>query len=264
MTPQDSDWLGEAQRIAALPLPPRKLAYLRYAMGKYFDDVCEFDQAFDNFRRANELTTRIRPARDPQAMTRAVDRIIESEDREWLGRARSAPTGSEQAVFIVGMLRSGTTLAEQILASHPQVFGAGELPFWNAAADAVRSAPDHPGRELRLESQAVDYLRLASHLARYYGEYLRVMEHWRSVLPPHVMLDVPYEALVQDPERWSRRMIEHIGLPWNSHCLDSHLTARTVITASKWQVRQPITTAAVGRWRHYRVHVGPLLGLLGR
>ncbi|MGD0491433.1 MAG: tetratricopeptide repeat protein [Steroidobacteraceae bacterium] len=324
MTLQDADWLREARRIAALPLPPRKEACLRYAMGKYFDDVGEFEPAFDNFRRANELMKRIRPAYDPQTMTRSVQRIIESEGREWMGRGRCAPPGAGRSVFIVGMLRSGTTLAEQILASHPDVFGAGELPFWSAAAQTVRSAPDPPARALRLETQAVDYLRmLASQapgarrvvdkmpanflsiglihaalpnariihlrrhavdtclsiyfqhfeaalsytndlgdLARYYADYLRVMEHWRSVVPAEVILDVPYEALVHEPERWSRRMLEHIGLPWDPRCLDFHLTPRTVITASKWQVKQAITTAGVGRWRNYRAHLGALLGLL--
>lgn len=324
MTLQDANWLGEARRITELPLPPRKEACLRYAMGKYFDDVGEFEHAFDNFRRANELMKRTRPAHDPQTMTRSVQRIIASEDREWLGGGRRAPPDAGRSVFIVGMLRSGTTLAEQILASHPDVFGAGELPFWNAAAETVRSAPDPRARALRLETQAVDYLRmLASQapgarrvvdkmpanflsiglihaalpnariihlrrhvldnclsiyfqhfeaalsytndlrdLAHYYRDYLSVMEHWRSVVPAEVILDVPYEALVHEPERWSRRMIEHIGLPWDPRCLDFHLTTRTVITASKWQVKQAITTAGVGRWQNYRAHVGALLELL--
>jgi tetratricopeptide (TPR) repeat protein len=334
MTPRDSDWLGDAQRIAALPLPPRQEACLRYAMGKYFDDIADFEHAFDNFRRANELTKCTRPAHQPEAMTRIVDRIIDAEDGEWLRRTRTTPTGSptgppsgsERAVFIVGMLRSGTTLAEQILAAHPQVFGAGELPFWGAAADAVRSAPNDAVRQFRLESHAVTYLdslaslapgavrvvdkmpgnflslglihaalpkarviHLRRHpfdtclsiyfqhletalsytndlgdLARYYIDYARLMEHWHSTFPSGVILDVPYEALVQDPETWSRRMIEHIGLPWDRCCLDFHSSPRTVITASKWQVRQPITTAAVERWRNYQAHLGPLVGLLAR
>ena len=222
------------------------------------------------------------------------------------------------------MLRSGTTLAEQILASHPEIFGAGELPFWSRAAEAIRSAPDQTTRERRLEHEAAEYLRtltsqaggarrvvdkmpanflslglihaalpaarvihLRRHpldtclsiyfqhletalsytndlgdLARYYGDYARLMDHWHSLFPPGIILDVPYEALVQDPEGWSRKMIEHIGLPWDAHCLVFHSNPRTVITASKWQVRQPVTTSAVGRWRNYRAQVGPLLGLL--
>jgi hypothetical protein len=54
-------------------------------------------------------------------------------------------------------------------------------------------------------------------------------------------------------------MIDHIGLRWDPRCLEFHATARTVITASKYQVRQPITKSAVGRWKNYRAHVGPLL-----
>ena len=111
---------------------------------------------------------------------------------------------------------------------------------------------------------ALSYTNDLGDLARYYCDYARVMEHWHSIFPSGVILDVPYEALVQDPESWSRRMIEHIGLPWDRCCLDFHSSPRIVITASKWQVRQPITRAAVGRWRNYQAHLGPLLGLLAR
>jgi hypothetical protein len=111
---------------------------------------------------------------------------------------------------------------------------------------------------------ALSYTNDLGDLARYYIDYARLMEHWHSTFPSGVILDVPYEALVQDPETWSRRMIEHIGLPWDRCCLDFHSSPRTVITASKWQVRQPITTAAVERWRNYQAHLGPLVGLLAR
>jgi hypothetical protein len=82
------------------------------------------------------------------------------------------------------------------------------------------------------------------------------------VLPAGVILDVPYEELVHHPEHWSRAMVEHIGLPWDARCLDFQDTARIVSTFSKWQARQPINTASVGRWRHYEKFVGPLRALL--
>jgi hypothetical protein len=90
---------------------------------------------------------------------------------------------------------------------------------------------------------------------------VRVMNHWRSILPPQAILDVPYEGLVSDQETWSRRMLDFIGLPWDPRCLDFHATQRTVITASKWQVRQKITASSVLRWRHYEKFLGPLLRL---
>ena len=76
------------------------------------------------------------------------------------------------------------------------------------------------------------------------------------------MLEVPYEALVEDQEGWTRRMLEFVGLPWDPRCLEFHQTERVVITASKWQVRQKISTASVGRWRHYEPFVGPLRSLI--
>jgi len=75
---------------------------------------------------------------------------------------------------------------------------------------------------------------------------------------------VPYEALIEDQEGWTRRMLDFIGLPWDPKCLDFHQTDRVVITASKWQVRQKISAASVGRWRHYEQYVAPLRHLMDR
>jgi hypothetical protein len=94
--------------------------------------------------------------------------------------------------------------------------------------------------------------------AHYYGEYLRVMAHWRRTLPASAMLEVPYDGLVEDAESWTRRMLDFIELPWDPKCLDFHRTDRVVITASKWQVRQPINASSVGRWRNYERYLAPL------
>jgi hypothetical protein len=56
-------------------------------------------------------------------------------------------------------------------------------------------------------------------------------------------------------------MLDFIGLPWDPRCLDFHQAKRTVITASRWQVRQKISTSSVGRWRHYEKFLNPLLRL---
>lgn len=102
------------------------------------------------------------------------------------------------------------------------------------------------------------YANDLSDLAHYYGEYRRIMTHWRGVLPADTLLDVPYEGLVQETESWARRMLEFIGLPWDPRCLEFHQTERIVMTASKWQVRQKISAGSVGRWRNYEKHIGPL------
>ena len=68
---------------------------------------------------------------------------------------------------------------------------------------------------------------------------------------------------VAEPERWTRRMLEHIGLPWDARCLEFQLTERPVLTASSWQVRQPLTASSVGRWRRYQRFLGPLIDAFG-
>jgi hypothetical protein len=75
-------------------------------------------------------------------------------------------------------------------------------------------------------------------------------------------LDVPYEGLVEDPEAWSRKMVEFVGLQWDPRCLEFDRTNRTIVTASSWQVRQKITRSSAGRWRNYERFVGPLHGLM--
>jgi hypothetical protein len=243
-----------------------------------------------------------------------------------LSRAAGAAIASERPVFVVGMPRSGTSLAEQMLASHPAVFGAGELPFWSNVSAHLESstAGGDAGAGGAIGGCGRDYLRLLDDLspgamrvvdkmpsnflslglihaalpnariihmrrnpidtclsiyfqnfdvahsyasdledlAHYYTEYLRLMKHWGSLLPKQALMDVPYEGLVDDPEAWSRGMIEFIGLPWDSSCLDFHRTDRAVVTRSRWQVRQAISKSSVQRWHHYERFVGPLLKLL--
>jgi len=72
------------------------------------------------------------------------------------------------------------------------------------------------------------------------------------------MLDLGYEQLVEDPEGQSRRLIEHCGLGWDPACLEFDRSAPFVTTASVYQVRHPIYQSAVGRWKHYATHLGPL------
>jgi tetratricopeptide (TPR) repeat protein len=324
MTGADADWLSHARAIAARPLPAGKLAVLEFAIGKYLDDVHEFEQAFAHFRTANEMQRRYRQPHDRQGLTQTVDAIIRDHDAQWIAEARRNASESLRPVFIVGMLRSGTTLTEQILASHPAVFGAGELPFWSNGFTALRTAGRSMlPRDAVLSRLTVEYLEVLGtvspaalrvvdkmptnfaflglihalfpharfihmqrhpldtclsiyfqnfdaaityandlgDLAHYFQEYQRLMQHWRALLPADVMLEVTYEELVSDQESWSRRMIEFIGLPWDPVCLEFHRVRRTVLTASKWQVRQKISNAAVGRWRNYANHLGPLRDL---
>ena len=89
----------------------------------------------------------------------------------------------------------------------------------------------------------------------------RLGDHWRQTLPLRFH-EVSYETLVADLEGESQRLIDFLGLDWEPACLEFHRTERMVTTLSQWQVRQPLYTRSVGRWRQYARHLGPLLAVL--
>lgn len=100
-------------------------------------------------------------------------------------------------------------------------------------------------------------------LGRYYRAYHGLMQHWREVLPQGAFLDVQYEEAVADTETQARRILEYCGLEWDPRVLDFHKNERPVKTASASQVRKPIYSSSVARWRNYEAHLGPLLKELG-
>jgi len=357
MTQDDTEWLRGAQAVLAKPLPLDQEVQLRYALGKYFDDIGEYDQAFSSYGEANELTKRYGGRYDSARLTALIERIMKLCNASFVRARRPGASDSSAPVFIVGMPRSGTSLAEQILASHPAVFGAGEVRFWDrafaaieeaarvgdnldgrigglaqeylrgigeraaganasslnagsaaAAAPSATAAAAEPGignvaqritdkmpanflyvgliravlpgaKIIHMHRDPLDtclsvyfqnffnvspYANDLDSLAHYYEQYLRIMAHWRSLLPEHTLLEVPYEGLVEDLEGWTRRMLEFIGLPWDPRCLEFHQTDRVVITASKWQVRQKISASSIGRWRNYEKYLKPLRQLVQR
>jgi len=87
-------------------------------------------------------------------------------------------------------------------------------------------------------------------LAIFVAQERRLMDHWHTVLPLSI-LSVQYEDVVADLEGQARRLLAFLGAPWDDRCLQFHQQDRAVQTPSRWQVRQPIYTKSVGRWRKY-------------
>ena len=106
---------------------------LHFALGKCFDDTGDYDRAFRHFQAANDLHATSRPF-DPDGFMAITDRLIETFGQTFFEDKAGFGSESERPVFIVGMPRSGSTLLEQILASHGQVHGAGELLNFNRMA----------------------------------------------------------------------------------------------------------------------------------
>jgi tetratricopeptide (TPR) repeat protein len=179
MTRDDRAWLAGAQALLAKRPPIEHEISLNYALGKYFDDVGQYDDAFGHYRQANELTKRRGRGYDGAKLTQGVDHIIRSFDAPCMRRCGADAPGTELPVFVVGMPRSGTSLTEQILASHPAVVGAGEVVFWDAAFAAYRRAGGDGGGAGREACAAVlaDATRgYLERLAPFRGEASRVVD----------------------------------------------------------------------------------------
>ena len=317
------------EKIVLLPKPARESSSMHFALGKLYDAMKEYDKSFSHTKAAHE----VEPAHyDPEINRRKFDEIIEVFSAENFARWPRAANKSQLPVFIVGMPRSGTSLVEQILASHPQVHGAGELEHVHGmtatlatmlgnkiaypqcltevkrkhldeiaqrhlamlsklSKTAARVTDKMPhnfielglinllfpeARIIHCKRDPVDtcfsiyglpfndshpYAGNLEHLGSYYLQYLRLMEHWKSVLSVPI-LEVQYEGLVADQEGISRQMIEFCGLHWDERCLNFHKADRVVTTHSYDQVRRPIYKQSVARWKNYERHLGPLIEVL--
>jgi tetratricopeptide (TPR) repeat protein len=100
-------------------------------------------------------------------------------------------------------------------------------------------------------------------LGQYYLAYHRLMQHWQQVMPG-VIHTVQYEQLVEDTEAQSRDLLTFCGLPWEERCLRFYDNPEASTTASASQVRMPVYTSSLGRWRDYRDQLQPLARMLRR
>ena len=135
----DAD-LAALEALAADPgrLPPGKMLYIHFALGKALDDVGEYGRAFEHLIQGNALKRR-EIVYDEAAHRQTFQVIAQTFDAALFERLAGVGDPSPVPIFVLGMPRSGSTLIEQILASHPQVHAAGEL--WNLDR-VVRSATD--------------------------------------------------------------------------------------------------------------------------
>jgi len=297
----------------------RMLAY--YAAGKAHDNLGEYEQAVRSYNDANRLKRRLAfndvpfDRREFESQVTEKIRIFTPtlfKETSNLG----APT--DMPVLVVGMMRSGTTLVDQILTSHPDIGGAGEQSFWMAeqmrlvdlakgkiAYDLIRPTAEKyvallsrlaPGCRRVVDKNPANVLLAGMiHMclpnARIiltrrhpvdtavsiwmtpvrttapffadreaivfaYKQYLRAVENLREVLPADRFLEVDYEEVITDRETQTRRMLDFLGVEWNDACLRPEDNVRSVRTPSFWQVRQPVYTSSIGRWKRYEPWLG--------
>lgn len=305
--------------------------HLNFALGKIYDDCQMPDKAFEYYKIANNIRHK-EMGFDIDTQSNFIDQLINIYSDEFLKSRSNFGHESVLPVLIVGMPRSGTTLCEQIISSHPKAAAAGELvaihqmeymlgkqmrlstpypeivrlldeqaalgfaneyirflrTFSNDAERITDKMPDNflslgfirflfPNAHIihcmrnpvdtclsiyfQFFVQANGYAYDLETLGKYYNEYLRIMKHWRS-LEQINMYEVQYEDLVKNQQKISKEIIEHVGLEWDEKCMLFHENKRPVRTASSDQVRHPIYTSSIERWKKYEKHLQPLLDVL--
>lgn len=310
---------------------PSNRKALLYAKAKMLDDTGESGGAVAAAIEAKAILPTNVSFDDHATHIRQVKAALDSA---FFAKRRHLGDQTEQPVFILGMPRSGTTLAEQIIASHSTADGAGELLrltelrreigfqqkeldqfitklsamtaedmqsiaasylsvlragrkpsalritdklphnfqniwliallFPNARIIHCRRNPVDVCMSIFLRNFSDDhwYTRDLETLGKFYKLYEEQVAHWKAACGLK-WYDNDYEQLVADPEPNIRRMIDFLGLPWDEKCLSHTETERSVMTFSRWQVRQPIYKTSVEKWRKYAPYIGPLLKELG-
>jgi tetratricopeptide (TPR) repeat protein len=323
------------QRLADPELGEGPRARLLFGLAHVLDARGDCARAAVCLRQANALSLEIarRQKRDYSAADheRFVDNLVRAFVADWFARRTGAGLPTRRPVFVFGLPRSGTTLIEQVLASHSRIHGAGELRLARETFEAIPAVLGRPAAPMecvpalepaairRLAEQHEEKLRAlggnaervvdkmpdnylyvgllhalfpeatlihcrrdlrdiavscwmtdfrsirwandSAHLASRFGQYRRAIDHWRRVLPGR-MIEIDYEETVADLESVARRLIAACGLEWEPACLAFHTTQRPVRTASVTQVRQPVYTQSVARWKRYEREMGELFAAL--
>jgi tetratricopeptide (TPR) repeat protein len=309
--------------------------HLCFALGKALEDQGRYEESFTYYERGNRLK-REEVGYDWRRITKEIDRQIEHCTPALFADKAGAGHPAADPIFILGLPRAGSTLLEQILASHSQVEGTMELPNILALAHKlggrrrIDEEPEYPAnlgeltrdelteygeafikdtmihrkagtpffidkmpnnfRHIGLiylilpNAKIIDARRSAmgccfsgfkqlfaegqeftyglEEVGHYYSDYVRLMDHWDTVLPGKV-LRVRYEEVVSDLETQVRRLLDFCGLPFEEACLNFHQTERAVRTASSEQVRQPIYKSGVDQWENFSPWLDPLRKVLG-
>ena len=108
-----------------------------------------------------------------------------------------------------------------------------------------------------------DYTFDLEDMARFYGAFDGLMRHWRQSVPADRFMEFAYEDIVFDQENQTRKLLSFCDLPWDEACLNFHENNAPVSTASAVQVRQPLYSGSIGRWKKYGRQLDTLKAALG-
>lgn len=302
---------------------PRALAFLYYGLGKEFEDLEEWDEAFEAFARG-AAARRETIDFDEQSEIEMYEAFGDTFTADWLEQGKPGHD-DPSPIFVVGQPRTGTTLVERIITSHSQVHSAGELKQFSTSVRRLANYREPKRQSAKLAKLAanIDFGKLGkgymvstrkfrgdlprfvdklppnylyiplilkalpnakivhlrrnpmdacfssfkqlfaeayfhsydqAEMARHHARYYRLMERWREHFPGR-FFDISYEETARNLEPNARALIEYLELPWEEACLHFHKQDSAVTTASAVQVRQPVHTKSIGRWRRYETQL---------
>ena len=306
---------------------PANAHYFHFCAYRLLEKKGEYEEAFAHLKTANEQKRSTVDYNIEADL--AIDQAIrQTFTPDFMQKHTGAGFEELEPLFIFGMPRSGTTLVEQIVASHSSIIGADEL---SALGDATReiqrkyrlsgqfphtlkNLPQNGWREIgesysrlteplregqirftdkallnfktagfirlclpraklilvernpmdlgfgcyrQLFSQGLRFSYNFDDLAQYYASFRKLADHWGELLGEKI-LRIRYEELVADPETEIRKILAHCDLSEEPACFTPHKTKRSVRTLSASQVREPISTKSIGRWRQYETQLKPL------
>jgi len=297
-----------------------------FQLGRLLESTGEHGRAFDAYELGNETE---KPRWDPDAFSARIDALLDA----W-GSIDAVPGSGldgSRLVFVLGMMRSGSSLLEQMLDQLPGITGAGEMSVVLPSVARLERSGDAPVLPLSLDRYTPEGLReIASSamarydaaagegfvidkqtehalaapllarlfpgctivhttrdaldccvsnyvqsfaqdhphtrdqdwLGRYRRDHDRVMDAWRS-LDGLNLIEINYDDLVRDPETQTRRVTDALGVAWDERVLAFHKSRRSIATASREQVREPIHTRSVRRAARFGSRLDPLRRALG-
>jgi tetratricopeptide (TPR) repeat protein len=169
VTEQDRELLVQMQRIVDDPSSSAQDRFnLHYALGKAHDNLREYETAMRHFDEANRVKlteTDLIPPYSEDELREEADDKIKTFTRSLMRQVHETASPSDRPIFVVGMMRSGTTLAEQILSCHRDIGGAGEQPYWREWETQVVNWKTGESKPERLRAMADQFCALLETIA---------------------------------------------------------------------------------------------------
>ena len=284
---------------------------LNFALGKAYEDIGHYKKSFEFYEYGNKLFKK-KINYNIKNEIRSFDKV-----KNFFINNNTQPLSDygQKIIFILGMPRSGTTLAEQILSSHKNVYGAGELHFLRVAVEkkimtnegefvldpeSFKEAKNYYLKNIEIfknkeeylidkaplnfkwvgfikaifpnskiihctrnpmdicwsnykntfASRSMDYTYDFNDLAIFYKLYDDLMKFWNKDSDAKIF-NLVYEDLIENKEAETKKLLKFCGLDWDNNCLDFHKNKKPVSTASLAQVRQPLYSSSVEKWKNY-------------